>query len=248
MFAPLIAPFDPAAQSWTSVRKAPSALHWFGTDEVGRDVLARVIYRRARLAARRRHLGRDRARGRRSARADLRLCRRLGRRAALAHHRRDAGGSVPHSGDRARGVPGAEPRQRHDRDRRHHHADLRAPHARAGDGREGRGLCRGRARHRQSALAHRAVPHPAEHPARAAGAGNACRSPPRSSPRPRSRSSASASSRPRPHGARCSTRRSASSPTRPGWRSGRGLRSSSPCCHSTCSATGCATRSIRKRR
>ena len=26
------------------MRKAPSALHWFGTDDVGRDVLARVIY------------------------------------------------------------------------------------------------------------------------------------------------------------------------------------------------------------
>ncbi len=44
VFAPLVSPFDPTAQSWTSVRKAPSALHWFGTDEVGRDVLARVIY------------------------------------------------------------------------------------------------------------------------------------------------------------------------------------------------------------
>src|SRR5215213_6756767 len=44
IFAPLISPFDPAAQSWTSVRKAPSALHWLGTDDVGRDVLARVIY------------------------------------------------------------------------------------------------------------------------------------------------------------------------------------------------------------
>ena len=44
VFAPLIAPFDPAAQSWTSVRKAPSALHWFGTDEVGRDVMTRVIF------------------------------------------------------------------------------------------------------------------------------------------------------------------------------------------------------------
>ena len=42
VFAPLISPFDPAAQSWTSVRKAPSALHWMGTDDVGRDVLARV--------------------------------------------------------------------------------------------------------------------------------------------------------------------------------------------------------------
>jgi peptide/nickel transport system permease protein len=44
VFAPLVAPFDPTAQSWTAVRKAPSALHWFGTDEVGRDVLSRVIF------------------------------------------------------------------------------------------------------------------------------------------------------------------------------------------------------------
>jgi peptide/nickel transport system permease protein len=44
IFASLIAPYDPAAQSWTAVRKAPTALHWFGTDEVGRDVFTRVIY------------------------------------------------------------------------------------------------------------------------------------------------------------------------------------------------------------
>ena len=44
IFAPLIAPFDPVATSWSLVRKPPSALHWFGTDELGRDVLARVIY------------------------------------------------------------------------------------------------------------------------------------------------------------------------------------------------------------
>ena len=43
-FAPLIAPFDPVATSWTLVRKAPSWLHWMGTDENGRDVLSRVIY------------------------------------------------------------------------------------------------------------------------------------------------------------------------------------------------------------
>jgi peptide/nickel transport system permease protein len=42
--APLIAPYDPTAQSWTAVRKAPSLAHWFGTDEVGRDILSRVIY------------------------------------------------------------------------------------------------------------------------------------------------------------------------------------------------------------
>src|SRR6201987_2305525 len=44
VFAPLIAPYDPIATSWTLVRKPPSALHWFGTDDLGRDVLARVIY------------------------------------------------------------------------------------------------------------------------------------------------------------------------------------------------------------
>jgi peptide/nickel transport system permease protein len=42
--APLIAPYDPNAQTWTAVRRAPSAAHWFGTDDVGRDVLTRVIY------------------------------------------------------------------------------------------------------------------------------------------------------------------------------------------------------------
>src|SRR3977135_4016952 len=44
VFAPLIVPYDPIATSWTLVRKPPSALHWFGTDDLGRDVLARVIF------------------------------------------------------------------------------------------------------------------------------------------------------------------------------------------------------------
>jgi peptide/nickel transport system permease protein len=39
-----IAPYDPVATSWSAVRKAPSAAHWFGTDEIGRDVLSRVIW------------------------------------------------------------------------------------------------------------------------------------------------------------------------------------------------------------
>jgi peptide/nickel transport system permease protein len=42
--APLVVPFDPLRTSWTLVRKAPSWLHWFGTDENGRDVLSRVVY------------------------------------------------------------------------------------------------------------------------------------------------------------------------------------------------------------
>jgi peptide/nickel transport system permease protein len=44
VFAPLIAPYDPVATSWTAIRKAPSAAHWMGTDEIGRDVLSRVIF------------------------------------------------------------------------------------------------------------------------------------------------------------------------------------------------------------
>ena len=52
VFAPLISPYDPTATSWNLVRKPPSWAHWFGTDEVGRDVLARIIYgARASLSA-----------------------------------------------------------------------------------------------------------------------------------------------------------------------------------------------------
>jgi peptide/nickel transport system permease protein len=44
VFAPLVTPYDPIATSWTLVRKAPSAQHWFGTDDLGRDTLTRVIF------------------------------------------------------------------------------------------------------------------------------------------------------------------------------------------------------------
>ena len=44
VFAGWIAPQDPIATSWGALRKAPSATHWFGTDEIGRDVLSRVIW------------------------------------------------------------------------------------------------------------------------------------------------------------------------------------------------------------
>ena len=44
VFAPVIAPQDPLQTSWSAVRKAPSAQYLFGTDEIGRDVLSRVIW------------------------------------------------------------------------------------------------------------------------------------------------------------------------------------------------------------
>ena len=44
IFAPWIAPYDPLQTSWSAVRKAPTEAHWFGTDEIGRDVLSRVVW------------------------------------------------------------------------------------------------------------------------------------------------------------------------------------------------------------
>ncbi len=44
VLAPLIAPFDPLQQDILARMKRPSASHWLGTDQFGRDVLARVIY------------------------------------------------------------------------------------------------------------------------------------------------------------------------------------------------------------
>jgi peptide/nickel transport system permease protein len=42
--APWIAPHDPLATSWSEVRGAPSMAHLFGSDELGRDVLSRVVW------------------------------------------------------------------------------------------------------------------------------------------------------------------------------------------------------------
>lgn len=42
--APIVAPYVPDQLDLTHVREAPSGAHWFGTDELGRDVLTRVLY------------------------------------------------------------------------------------------------------------------------------------------------------------------------------------------------------------
>jgi peptide/nickel transport system permease protein len=44
LFAPLIAPANPAAQDLPSRLQPPSLSHWMGTDELGRDTLSRTIY------------------------------------------------------------------------------------------------------------------------------------------------------------------------------------------------------------
>ena len=44
VLAPLLAPYDPVATSWSTVRAAPSSAHLFGADELGRDVLSRILW------------------------------------------------------------------------------------------------------------------------------------------------------------------------------------------------------------
>ena len=44
IFAPLLTPYDPIKTDLTSIVKAPSAQHWLGTDQLGRDILCRIIF------------------------------------------------------------------------------------------------------------------------------------------------------------------------------------------------------------
>jgi ABC-type dipeptide/oligopeptide/nickel transport system permease subunit len=44
IFAPVLAPYDPGASDFTAALRGPSAKHLFGTDELGRDVLSRLIW------------------------------------------------------------------------------------------------------------------------------------------------------------------------------------------------------------
>jgi len=44
LFAPWIAPADPAAQNLPARLESPSRAHWMGTDELGRDTLSRTLY------------------------------------------------------------------------------------------------------------------------------------------------------------------------------------------------------------
>ncbi|QWW67621.1 ABC transporter permease [Rhizobium sp. WYJ-E13] len=44
IIAPLLPLPDPNATSWSTIRKAPSAAHWLGTDDIGRDILSRMIW------------------------------------------------------------------------------------------------------------------------------------------------------------------------------------------------------------
>src|SRR3954470_6020375 len=43
IFGPYIVPYDPLASDTAQALKAPSAAHWFGTDQLGRDIFSRVV-------------------------------------------------------------------------------------------------------------------------------------------------------------------------------------------------------------
>ncbi|MHB1101774.1 MAG: ABC transporter permease [Devosia sp.] len=43
VFGPLVAPYSPAAQDLTATHQGPSAVHWLGTDKLGRDTLSRIL-------------------------------------------------------------------------------------------------------------------------------------------------------------------------------------------------------------
>jgi peptide/nickel transport system permease protein len=44
IFAPLVAPYDPAATDFLAIWSPPSPEHWLGTDQLGRDLLSRVLH------------------------------------------------------------------------------------------------------------------------------------------------------------------------------------------------------------
>jgi peptide/nickel transport system permease protein len=44
IFAPVLAPYSPVEQDVTQLLLPPSAAHWLGTDDLGRDVLSRLIW------------------------------------------------------------------------------------------------------------------------------------------------------------------------------------------------------------
>src|ERR1700755_2893240 len=43
LFGPIMVPHDPFASDTAAALKPPSAAHWFGTDQLGRDIFSRVI-------------------------------------------------------------------------------------------------------------------------------------------------------------------------------------------------------------
>ena len=162
VLAPILPIADPTATDWGAIRLAPSAEHWLGTDEIGRDILSRMIWgARASLMA-----------GVVSVLIALAVGVPLGVLAGyfggwtdqiiVARHRCAAGDALPDPGHRAGRLSRSQPDQCDDRHRPVRRARLHPPDARAGLVRQDRGLCRGRACHRPWPTQDHVPLHPAE--------------------------------------------------------------------------------------
>lgn len=44
LLAPLLAPYDPLKQNFELISRPSSSAHWLGTDQLGRDILSRIVY------------------------------------------------------------------------------------------------------------------------------------------------------------------------------------------------------------
>ncbi len=44
VFAPIVSPFDPSQTDFGALWEPPNATHWLGTDQLGRDILSRIIH------------------------------------------------------------------------------------------------------------------------------------------------------------------------------------------------------------
>lgn len=52
IFAPILVPYSPTSTDFSALQQPPSSQHWFGTDQLGRDIFSRVLYgARVSLAA-----------------------------------------------------------------------------------------------------------------------------------------------------------------------------------------------------
>ena len=119
LLAPWIAPFDPAALNLDQILMPPSAEHLLGTDELGRDVLSRLLYG-ARVSLWGGLRGRGHIHGHRhSAGAGFRLFRRMDGRTHHARRGRDALLSLVLSHSRRHCLSGTESHQHHGGHRTH---------------------------------------------------------------------------------------------------------------------------------
>ena len=121
---PALVPYSPLASDTAQALTGPSPAHWFGTDQLGRDIFSRVVVAtRLDLGMRDRRRG-ARLRDRHPARADRRLLRWLGRSDRRPRRRHDHGVPALRAGDGHRRRTRQQCRQHRLCDRDHQSADL----------------------------------------------------------------------------------------------------------------------------